>query len=341
MKETIPLVSVVLPVFNVEKYIKECMNSILAQTFQNFEIIVIDDCSIDNTLSIIETFNDPRIRIIKKQENKGLIDSLNLGFSIAKGKYVARMDGDDVSLKERFKKQLTVLENNKEIKAVGCWLQFFGSEEKIVKHQEYHNKIQVQLLNSCPMSLGSVLLEKEAFKKFKFNKDRRHVEDYDFWAKSAWECEFYNIQEVLYLYRVHENQVSSKYKKTQLIGDIEIKLELYKKLSYNFDKFPDHLLIEKFFRKNIKNASDFKFLKDWFRALLKKNVQSKVFENNEFQKHIKHVRKIFIYYMFFLNPDSRIRANERLKILLMLKWNEIYFVLKQKILKNYGGSLKK
>ncbi|SHG44384.1 Glycosyltransferase involved in cell wall bisynthesis [Salegentibacter echinorum] len=333
MKNNLPLISVVLPVYNCGSYISEAIESILSQTISDFELLIIDDASQDDTVSQVEAFEDKRIRLIKKTVNKGLIDSLNLGFSLAKGKYIARMDGDDISLRNRFEKQLAILENNQDIKAVGCWLQFFGNENKVLKHFEYHSQIQAQLLNSCPMSLGSVLLEKEAFKKFKFDKDKLHVEDYDFWSRSAWECEFYNIPEFLYLYRVHGNQVSSKYRKIQLAGSIKIKLELYKKLSYNCEKFPDHLLIRLFFKKEIKNALDFKFLEKWFRTLLKKNSKDRVFENTEFKKHIKQVRKMIIYHIFFLNPDSRISFNQRLKILSMLKWDEINFVLRRKFRK--------
>ncbi|MHB1148702.1 MAG: glycosyltransferase family 2 protein, partial [Lutibacter sp.] len=88
-----PLISVVLPVFNCANYIEEAINSILNQTFKDFELIIIDDASTDNTLIVIQKFTDARIKIITKEQNLGLVHSLNFGFEIAQGKYIARLDG--------------------------------------------------------------------------------------------------------------------------------------------------------------------------------------------------------------------------------------------------------
>ena len=97
-----PLISVVLPVFNVEQYIEECIESILNQSYVFFELLIIDDCSTDNTLEILRSFKDNRINIIEKSNNKGLVDSLNLGLDLAKGKYIVRIDGDDINTLKRF-----------------------------------------------------------------------------------------------------------------------------------------------------------------------------------------------------------------------------------------------
>lgn len=126
-----PLISVVLPVYNVEKYIGEAMDSILNQTIQDFEILIIDDCSTDNTILVAEAYNDNRIKIIRKERNLGLIHSLNLGFSIAKGKYIARMDGDDVSIPERFTAQVKFLEENGGIIVCGTTYSIIGSNQTI------------------------------------------------------------------------------------------------------------------------------------------------------------------------------------------------------------------
>ena len=204
------LISVVLPVYNVADYIKEAIDSILNQSFQNFDIIVIDDCSTDQTVSIIEDYKDRRIQIIMKPANKGLIDSLNIGFAAATGKYIARVDGDDVNDLDRFKKQFNFLENNLDIAACGCWLQAFGVDNNIIKHKENHIEIQANLLLSNPMSLGATMLRRESYKMFYFDKQMFHVEDYEYWARTAWDCKLHNLQEVLYHYRTHLNQVSTK-----------------------------------------------------------------------------------------------------------------------------------
>ena len=111
------LISVIMSVYNGEKYLVQAIDSILNQTYQNFEFIIIDDCSTDNSSHILQEYaqKDSRIKIIKKEKNigiKGFIKNLNLGISLAKGKYIARMDADDISLPERFQKQVDFLENN-------------------------------------------------------------------------------------------------------------------------------------------------------------------------------------------------------------------------------------
>ena len=191
-----PLISVVLPVYNVAPYLKESLDSILNQTIQDFEIIFIDDCSTDNTIEIATSYHDSRIKILSKTENKGLIDSLNIGFKAANGKYIARMDGDDISDLKRFEKHLFILENNPEIKVCGSWLQAFGKDDKIIKHKENHEQILVNMMLHCSMSLGAVMLDRVWAEGECFNEEKKHVEDYDFWSRVIWKGKLYNIQEV-------------------------------------------------------------------------------------------------------------------------------------------------
>ncbi|HGF9542707.1 TPA: glycosyltransferase family 2 protein, partial [Acinetobacter baumannii] len=113
------LVSVVLPAYNAELYLKEAIDSVLSQTFTDFELIILNDGSIDRTEEIILSYNDSRIVYVKNEKNLGLIGTLNKGINLAKGKYIARMDADDICLPERFKKQVDFLEKNNEIDLIG------------------------------------------------------------------------------------------------------------------------------------------------------------------------------------------------------------------------------
>jgi len=325
------LISVVLPTYNVELYIFEAIQSVLNQTIQNFEIIVIDDCSTDRTISIVEAFNDSRIRVIKKQENKGLIDSLNLGFEEAKGKYIARMDGDDINELDRFEKQLTILQNNPEIKACGCWLQQFGKNNKIIKHKEHNKEIQSRLLISNPMSLGASMLERKAYESFKFLNDKIHVEDYDFWARSAWDCPMYNIQETLYHYRVYNNQVSKVYKAIQLKGDIDIKLSLYHKLLFSKDVYSDELIAKLLYSNRSCSIQELKLIFNWFTVLIKKNNKLGIFDNYAFKKVILIIRKKLIFDIFFTSNKEGMNFSLRKEIFQILPFDEKIFILRKKI----------
>ena len=326
-----PLISVILPAYNVELYIKEAIDSVLNQTVQDFEIIVIDDCSTDATIEIVESIKDVRIRIIKKQQNNGLIDSLNIGFKESKGKYIARMDGDDISLPIRFEKQLEILQNNSDIKACGCWLQHFGKSNVIIKHKEWHKEIQSYLLISNPMSLGATMLEKDAYNKFEFFEEKIHVEDYDFWARTAWDCPMYNVQEVLYYYRVHDSQVSTKFKIIQLKGDIEIKLSLYKKLEYNEMIYKDELISKILYSDKSITSAELKLILKWFEELVNKNINKPVYDNSELKKVLFQIRRKLIYEIFFTNNREGLSYDIRKKMFVLLPFMEMRFVLKKKI----------
>lgn len=329
MKEN-PLISVVLPVYNCALYIEDAINSILNQTFQDFEIIVIDDCSVDNTVKIVQSIEDHRIRIIFKEQKKGLIDSLNIGFKEAKGEYIARMDGDDISLPDRFRKQLEILKNNSDIKACGCWLKEFGYSNKVISHKENHDEIVSRLLLSCSMSLGSVMLEKAWVRNFKFEKAKLHVEDYDFWSKMAWSGKFYNIQEVLYNYRVHESQVSALYKSIQIQGDIGIKLFLFKKIRYNTEVFSDEIITKMLLLDRPIEIKEFKLFFKWIDQLISFNIKNQIYSPIELKKVLKMIRRSLLFSLYFKKTSIGITKKCRIKFLFSLSINDLLFILKIK-----------
>lgn len=326
-----PLISVVLPVYNVAPYIKEAIDSILNQTIQDFEILVIDDCSTDATLDVIHQYNDDRIIIITKEKNKGLIDSLNIGFKAANGKYIARMDGDDISDLKRFDKQLYILENNPEIKVCGCWLQAFGNDDKIIMHKEHHEQILVNMMVHCSMSLGAVMLERAWVEGEYFNEEKKHVEDYDFWSKVIWKGKLYNIQEVLYHYRIHGNQVSNTYNEIQKKGDIPIKLVFFKKLNYNTNKFEDSFLEKMFLQNAFFSVEEFSLFLKWLKILQKQNEKLNIYNKFDFSIVIENYKMGLIDKIYFHSNFCGIDKKWRIKALRILGFSDLLFVFKLKI----------
>jgi len=325
-----PLISVVLPVYNVDEYIKESIESILNQTIQDFEIIVIDDCSTDATLQIVSQFDDQRIRVITKQKNKGLIDSLNIGFDVAFGKYIARVDGDDVNILDRFEKQLNYLEANKEIDACGCWLKAFGYRDDVIKHKEDHKEIQVHLLISNPMSLGATMLRRASYMPFRFDANMWHVEDYDYWARTAWDCKLHNLQEVLYHYRTHKAQVSTQFKKTQLKNDVIIKLNLWKKLKYNQTLYKDEFIVKMLFKNHKFEIKDYQLLQKWFAEIRLNNIKLRVFDNLEFKNILRILNRKIIFDVFFTNRREWVTKKIRKELFKELSFNDACYVIKKK-----------
>lgn len=325
-----PTITVLMPVYNVEDYIHESINSVLNQTYPHFEFLIIDDGSTDSTAQLIKTFSDPRITLIEKPNNTGLIDCLNLGFSLAKGTYIARMDGDDISAFNRFEKQLKVLETQPEIKVCGCWLKAFGEKEEIIKHKEFHDEIVANLLLHCSMSMGAVMFERKALENYLFDEKKVHVEDYDFWSRIAWTSKFYNLQEVLYFYRVHKGQVSTIYKATQVQGDIGIKLFLFKKAGYNVYVFSDEMITKMLLLTNGITLTEFSLFHKWISELKKLNKKNRMFSQIELEKVLKTLKEKVLYAVYFSNNIAGINKKWRVKSLFKLHLNDLIWVIGKK-----------
>src|SRR4030067_740036 len=158
--ELVPKVTVLMPVYNGEKYLKEAIDSVLAQTLKDFEFLIINDCSTDKTQEILESYRDTRIRLFR-QSNKGLTRSLNKGIQLSRGEYVARMDADDIALPERLEKQVTFFEKRPEIGVVGS----FHSEVSASLHKSIVKKfpsddstIRKMLIKENPFSHPTVMM---------------------------------------------------------------------------------------------------------------------------------------------------------------------------------------
>tara|TARA_R110002124_G_scaffold185407_1_gene352845 strand:+ start:6412 stop:7446 length:1035 start_codon:yes stop_codon:yes gene_type:complete len=231
-----PFISVIMPVYNCELYLKEAIDSILNQTYANFEFFIIDDASTDQTLSIIKAYDDIRINLVEKEVNSGLTKSLNIGLSMAKGKYIARMDGDDISLPERFAKQLSFLDRNPEYVLCGSNYSIIGSNQ-VVTLPETNEDIKLGLLKSCVIAHPSVMFRNSILleNNIKYDSSKEPAEDYHLWVQLISKGKFYNIQELLLRYRVHDKQISQKKFIQQRDLAVLAKIELLRILDFKLD----------------------------------------------------------------------------------------------------------
>lgn len=205
-----PTVSVVMSVYNGEQFLRESIDSILNQTYKDFELIIIDDGSTDTTLKIIKSYKDSRIRIISRA-NKGLVASLNEGIRQARGKYVARQDADDVSLPKRLHKQVEYFTRHKGCVVMGTWFEeFAGSKVLSINRSPMTDAlIRLRLLWGTCFGHGTVMFNREvAIAVGLYRKPRWPAEDYDFWSSLAEKGKLANLPEVLYRYRVHDSSIS-------------------------------------------------------------------------------------------------------------------------------------
>ena len=214
MNNYLPLISVLMPAYNAEKYIGEAIKSVLNQTYTDFELLVMNDGSTDRTEDIILSFNDNRIRYIKNETNLKLIATLNKGIDLACGKYIARIDADDICLPERFEKQIKFLENHPDYVLCGSWAYLINSKgEKTgrIKYINNHSLLQISLLFSCPIIHPSVMARTEILKQFQYCHSALHTEDLELWLRIVNAgLQIANIPQFLIKYRWHDTNISAE-----------------------------------------------------------------------------------------------------------------------------------
>lgn len=233
-----PLVSVVMSVFNADKYVKRAIYSILTQTLEDFEFIIINDASTDKSLKIIRTFmrKDKRIRLISNKKDLKLASSLNIGVALAKADLIARMDPDDISLPQRLKEQYLFLESHPEIAIIGTDISIVDENEKEIWTREYPTKskdLKGIMFRYAPFAHPTVMFRKKVFQEFGgYNSKMRFCEDTDFWFRIGTKYDFGNIPKKLLKYTSSTNQGTYRnLKNTELLG-LKIKVDAIKKLGY-------------------------------------------------------------------------------------------------------------
>ena len=201
-----------MPVYNGAKNLNEAIDSILNQTLTNFEFLIIDDGSTDDSVGIIKSFDSSSIRLVENKNNVGQSATLNKGLSLAKGKYIARMDQDDISMPERLKKQFEFMENNSDIDVCGSWLQLMGKYDGIVELETDSERIKINLLTNQNLAHPAVMIRKDTLVKYDLNYNPAYsiAQDYDLWVRMFEFCSFANIPEALIKYQMHDNQNSKK-----------------------------------------------------------------------------------------------------------------------------------
>ncbi|GAA4847806.1 glycosyltransferase [Algivirga pacifica] len=212
------VLSVLMPVYNAAQFLRDAIQSILDQTYDNFEFLIINDGSTDQSEEIILSYQDPRIRYIKNEKNLGLIATLNKGIDLAKGKYIARMDADDIARPQRFEKQLYFMQEQG-VDVCGTAVKVFNykirsqAEKETWVFPQTHDDIRRMGLFQCPIAHPSVIFRKTSLR---YSREYKHAEDYYFWylhLKNGYK--FTNLPEVLLDYRLHDTNVSVLHQEEQ------------------------------------------------------------------------------------------------------------------------------
>lgn len=284
-----PKVTILMPVFNGERYLKEAMESILCQTFSNYEFLIIDDGSKDQSVNIINGFKDERIRLVMTGKKLGLSASLNKGIKISKGEYIARMDSDDISHPNRLAEQVAFMDKHPDVGISGTWIESIGDiKGSIWQPPVRHKRICVEMLFLCCMAHPTVMIRRSVLLKNSLFYDERmpHVEDYDMWARASGITELANIPKVLLKLRKHEHAKSMN-SEQEVLTDY-VRKGLLSRLLPDLSK-EDYALHKSFTDPNLRQSKEFLDRAHyWFRRLISANETIGIYDSQSLKWVLAH-----------------------------------------------------
>jgi len=243
-----PLVSVVLPVWNGERYLKQTIESILDQHFSDFELVIVDDGSTDNTPKIIESLGrDPRIRC-HRQTNMGLVKALNKGLELSRGELIARIDADDYAMPERLALQVKALVENPEVAVVGSSIRIVDENDKAIREVRYEPSANKKMEHGCAVAHAAVMFRKDVIVRLGgYREPFLHAEDYDLWLRVSEIAEIRNLEEVLTVVRELASGITKTHGAAQAFRSALAKIAHKRRKSGAADPFDSTLHPLKFF----------------------------------------------------------------------------------------------
>lgn len=317
------LVSVIIPVYNREKFIDDAIRSILNQTYQNFELIIVNDGSTDETLKKIEAYNDDRISIYSFNKNRGTSAAFNFGVQKSRGEFIARLDSDDIAFEQRLEKQIDVL-TTKKIDICCTWLSY-GRKQKILNYSTSTEQIQANLLLHCPLSIGTIVSKRKVFQDFPLNEQLRFGEDYDFFSKALFHFTAYVVPEVLVKYRWHLDQLSVQNKEMQLLKDSQIKLNLFKQFGYDTNRFEDNMTLRLLKKDCFYKNKEISFFMSWLKVIVELNKHLNIYQSKELGRVMGEYKSHLIQCIIY---STKSEVGSLRKLILLLKYDPSFLIKK-------------
>lgn len=224
----LPTVTVLLPAYNAAGWLCAAVQSVLTQSFRDFELVVIDDGSKDATPDVLATYSDPRIRIVRHETNRGLVAALNHGIDVAEGRYIARMDADDVAHPRRLERQVQFLEKCHNVGICGTWFRAVGrGRPSASRPPTHHDEISALLFFRSAFGHPTVMFRRALLDQggLRYDTRARHAEDFDLWVRARERTRFANLPKYLLDYRTHASQTSAEHLQPQLEAAARIRLK--------------------------------------------------------------------------------------------------------------------
>lgn len=308
IKNSAPKVTVLLPTYNASRYFRQAIESVLNQTFKDFELLIVDDGSTDDTVEIAKTFGDPRIRIKENPENKGLVRGLNQGLDLARGEYIARMDQDDISLPDRLERQVDFLEKNQGIGICGTWIKIFSKYKFIsldIKKPLTSEEISCEMIFGNALLHPTVMMRKKFLDKFKLRYRDNYLwaEDYDLWRRACLFFPVVNLPIFGLLYRHHGSSIGKKYATVQVQSNRSIRQEQLSRLKVNLtssEKLTYEQVCELSFIPSRRFLSD---VQELFEKIVRANTESKIFDRNVLERKLDERWFAICSFSASLGPD--------------------------------------
>ena len=286
-----PRVTVLMPTYNVAPYVKEAIESVLRQSYRDFELLVVDDASTDDTLAVVRSIDDPRIRIAAFDNNVGLAENLNRGLALIDTEYVARMDGDDIAEPFWLEKEVAVLDSHPEIGICSGGFERFGTVQSLVRFPERHEDCMANMLFECSVIVPTFRMSLYRDHGLRYRTDAFPAEDYRFWAECLRVTKIYNLQETLFHYRMHPTQICTARREEQQRKVAEVRRYMLEWLSPDFTEEEKSYYTGQFMAPQIASLKDYNERKSFCGRLVAKNHSVGHFDEGALRLRLdKHLR---------------------------------------------------
>ncbi len=266
-----PRLTVLMPTYNVAPWVEDAIRSVLNQTYSDFDLLVVDDASTDDTLEQVRTIKDPRIRIAAFPNNVGLAENLNRGLDLIDTELVARMDGDDIANPYWLEKEVAVLDAHPKIGICSGGFERFGTMNSLVRFPEQNEDIMANMLFECSVIVPTFRMSLYRNYGLRYRTDAFPAEDYRFWAECIRVTKIYNIQDTLFHYRMHSSQICTARREEQQQKVAQVRRYMLDWLNPNFTEEEKMYFTGPFIAKQIVSKQDLNERKTFCKRLINKN----------------------------------------------------------------------
>lgn len=289
-----PTITVFIPVYNRARYLAQAVDSMLAQTYRDFEILILDDGSEDDSLRIARSYRDPRVRVETNSKNLGNTPTRNRGIDLSRGHYIATLDSDDFAMPERLAKQISYLETHRHCAAVGSWIRKQDDDagtSRLKRRPLTSREMKAWFPWHDSLSQTSVMMRADTLRRLRYDESYEQCQDYDLHVRLAREHDIANLPEVLTVKRLHSEQITRNVK----IGH-QTKRRVIRRILRELDMEPTqqelefhYILTRPELRRSRPNGDSLDAAADWLRRLLLANARTHALPEPEFSRVVASV----------------------------------------------------